>query len=419
MADLLPIPTSVPEAVSTGYQRQNTNFNAVTVGHINLGLTNINTSGQPKITEGSVIEVGGGIYRVTADETIGDWGIANNATHYIYCAPNGGTAAFFFALEPPTWSSVKGGWYIYNTHRAVAKFFYTDGQFNGKVILDSYNAIRAMNMEQPIPNSGGALVSLPSELSLREYTLEPGAYRIEIKGRRGGNGGVSGPFPGGAGGDGEVKSKTVRTDVPLTIKYLRGRDGANGANGGTSGGGTAGGGGGGSTGGDSLLLIGNSLIVAEGGNGGAGASYWGGGGGGGGGGGKKGNPGGDGTAPAEDPRAGKGGNSGKGGNGGSGGAGGGGGGGGSEGYGGYGGSGLDLFGTNPPGGTRGESSDQNGGNGGNGNNRHVGFLSGFLRYIGAGGGAGAGGDADGADGGNGGSGLSSSSSGYVNIYRQW
>jgi hypothetical protein len=98
MAQLLPIPTAIPEAVSTGYQRQNTNFNAVTVGHINLGLGNINNSNAPTMGEGSVVEVNGGIYRCTGTDSITDASssdglspLQQDALNYIYAVPGSST----------------------------------------------------------------------------------------------------------------------------------------------------------------------------------------------------------------------------------------------------------------------------------------------------------------------------------------
>jgi hypothetical protein len=41
------------------------NFNAVTMGHINIGIGNIDNSIEPYIIEASVVEVNGGIYRAS------------------------------------------------------------------------------------------------------------------------------------------------------------------------------------------------------------------------------------------------------------------------------------------------------------------------------------------------------------------
>jgi hypothetical protein len=129
MAQLLSTPTNVPEAVSTGYQRQNTNFNAVTAGHINIGLTNIDNANVPTITSGSVVEVNGGIYRASGSEGISHAGSAeglgspkDSAINYIYAIPESTSLSWKFSSSTPIFNAEKGGWYNGN-NRAVASFF--------------------------------------------------------------------------------------------------------------------------------------------------------------------------------------------------------------------------------------------------------------------------------------------------------
>ena len=96
-------------------------------GFIALGLTNMDTTGAPKIARGSRVEVGGSIYKCSADEAVSGTA-SNNAVNYIYCVPanDGGSTSFSYSAEGPTWDSVNGGWYNGNK-RAVAKLFYVNG----------------------------------------------------------------------------------------------------------------------------------------------------------------------------------------------------------------------------------------------------------------------------------------------------
>jgi hypothetical protein len=61
---LLPNPTNIPEAVSTGYQRQNNMLYVQMKGHLNVMLTNMDNSSAPKVLVGSVVEINGGLYIV-------------------------------------------------------------------------------------------------------------------------------------------------------------------------------------------------------------------------------------------------------------------------------------------------------------------------------------------------------------------
>jgi hypothetical protein len=405
-----------------------------------LGLTNMNTSGQPQIELGSRLEVGGSLYECTADETIVNWAVTNNVTNYIYCAQNGGTAYFFFHFAPPAWNSVKGGWYLDSTYRAVAKFFYTDGQFNGKVILDSYNAIRAVNTEQPIPTTSGEEVAAAAVNQVKTITLPTGAYRYEMKAGNGGRGGSSkhnGEQNGGTGAEGQSSSGTFMLYNPTEIHYAIGGDGRDGENGqGDSGDGdTESGSGGACTGGSTFIDFGDRVLVCIGGSGGGGSGAAGtgsnGGGGGGGGGGY-------GTAEggaSQDGERGNGGSNNVGGTGGYGVGDGGGGGGGSGGNGGGSGKSGGEYGKS---GSAGGGYGERGGSGGDGDKSDDGYESkggqGGQSQTGEntsvsskrrtriqwqGGGAGGGGRGHNNNGGNGGGGLKSTSAGYLRIYRQW
>jgi hypothetical protein len=238
MAGLLPTPTNVPEAVSTGYQRQNTNFNAVTVGHSNIEIGNINNSNTPTIVGGSVIEVNGGIYRASSTETItnaSNAGLsppASNAQNYIYAVPGESSLSWQYSSSAPTWNAAKGGWYNGN-NRAVVKLFLSGTQYNGKVILDSYNAMQQVNTEQTIPTTGGVAITIPGYVANKKKTyrfnLPPGAYRYTLT-----SGAGAGDANEKTGGIASTRASVNGTFIwhggPITIKT--GGDGFKGGDGG-------------------------------------------------------------------------------------------------------------------------------------------------------------------------------------------
>jgi hypothetical protein len=245
---------------------QKTTFEAG--GFIALGLTNINATGAPQIANGSRVEVGGSLYRCMADETV--TGTPGAGVNYIYCVPAGTAASFTYSAAGPSWNAVKGGWYNGN-NRAVAKLYYTSGQYNGKVILDSYQAIKAVNTDQAIPASGG-VQTVTGTTATSSHTLPAGAYRYEI---RAGDGGAGGDYEytsaitykGGAGAAGQAKTGTFLLTDPSALALVVGRDGADGKEAAGNRGGT-----GGTSGGATTLLVNGTCFSAMGGSGGGGSA---------------------------------------------------------------------------------------------------------------------------------------------------
>jgi hypothetical protein len=266
---------------SEGYERQNTNFNAAAAGHINIGLLNMDTSGEPKIARGSVIEVNGGLYAVSAvtDESVTGT-LSSGAENYIYAVPQVNACVFQYSAAAPAWSAAKGGWYNGN-ERAVAKLFYWAGSYYNKVILNTYHSIKELNPAAGIPDFGGTLFKAADSNLPQTIMLGPGLYRWELKGGNGGKGGAGGAgaggsFPGGAGATGESKNGGFIFTESHPVKLTCGVDGGNGADGGGGGGGSdpdgGGGGGGGAGGTDSVISTANFEYTALGGAGGGGGS---------------------------------------------------------------------------------------------------------------------------------------------------
>jgi hypothetical protein len=377
MAVIFPLPTNVPEAASTGYQRQNTLIYAEMTGYLNITLSDMDNPSAPLVLAGSVFEVNAGLYRVTSDETIS--GTPSTGQNYVYAVPNAGGCAFQYSATAPTWSAAKGGWYDGN-NRAVAKTYYVSSQYNNKVILDSQKAMSEINTKQPVPTSGGTLVLTGAVNQISTATLEPGWYRVDIKAGKGGR----------AGALGEQKNFGFAAVGKTDIIYGTGGDGGDGYPGlGTGGSGT---------GGSSFIY---SILFGEitvmGGSGAGGDGGYGGGGG----------AGGYGIGSDSPDNYGKGGRNGVGGNGGGGNAGGG------SGY--YGG------GTGVGSGGKGGGYGESGGDtttqstttqGGDSQKKRKDAFdapdSFSISYQGGG---------AGANGGTGGTGLKSTSSGWLRIYR--
>jgi hypothetical protein len=377
-----------------------------------FGVTNIDNINAPQVMAGSKFILNGRIINISADTGISGSPVVGT-DNYIYAVPSGEGATFSYSNGAPTYDLVKGGWYR-GTSRSIAKFFYVDGRYNGKVIMDRHNY--GMNMTQPVLYDGGYQILNTTETS-GTLDLSVGIYRYEVKGGTGGNGGKSGAGIGGnAGGVANVVSGNITFEHPGHASYAVGRDGNSGSDGtegtagssgsaspsdgaagsgmGYSGGnGIAGGGGGGASGVESVFNIGFSIIKSIGGTGGRGGGGSGGYGGFGGNGGViiDGNRGNDGyygsvgSSGVEKEHSG--------------------GSGGRGGYGGIGGTG----GKSIAGSSGGDGGD--GGNGGNGGNGGAGGSS----YAGGDGGAGG----KGGNGGSGGSGIKTTTSGYIRLWRLW
>lgn len=92
-------------------------------GYISVSLSNYNNTGSPEITEGSVIELNGDLYRATANQAIAGWaGIGATTQAYIYI-DNAGAPNYTTTL--PTWNTTKQGFYN-GTNRYIAQVYKVD-----------------------------------------------------------------------------------------------------------------------------------------------------------------------------------------------------------------------------------------------------------------------------------------------------
>lgn len=79
------------------------------IGKHNVNLTNYDNTSESQIAAGSIIEVGGALYKVTSDTSIS--GSPSDGTVYIYMVPSGDTLTPTYTNTAPTWSDTKNGWY--------------------------------------------------------------------------------------------------------------------------------------------------------------------------------------------------------------------------------------------------------------------------------------------------------------------
>lgn len=84
-------------------------------GYQALSLTHYDDDLECEIAAGSIVEVGGGLFKTEADEPITGWvGIGNDEDVYVKLVPSGTMATATFVTAAPTWSTSKQGWYVGN-----------------------------------------------------------------------------------------------------------------------------------------------------------------------------------------------------------------------------------------------------------------------------------------------------------------
>jgi len=218
------------------------------------------------------------------------------STRWIYVRADG--SAFDIRTERPDWNPYLHGWY--HRTRGDRAVVFIDGELppgQRCFLMDSPNSM--YEYDTRIPLSGGDYTDITPALTPGQaiaFSLQPGNYRLELRGGRGGNGGNSGggssgsttvrANTGGSGGDGETRVFRLRVLSRLDGTIMRGRDGDHGGNGVIGGGfsmgptglpqnrqfvtGSATGGGGGASGEDTRILLGGRLWRARGGAGGGG-----------------------------------------------------------------------------------------------------------------------------------------------------
>jgi len=249
-------------------------------GFILLQLDNMNTTGVPRVLQGSRFEISGSFFLTENDEDIGG-SLVENQVNFIYAVPLGNSAHFVYSTDRPVFDPRRGGW-MNGTDRAVARVFPTDeNTFWDKVVLDSESSIRSHN-QNIVPATGGTPVATGVVGRLITTMLPAGAYYVELQGGSGGRGGdggssaassnsLSSDRSGGAGGRGFENIFITPEFSKVMGNTPDGENAINGINGSHSIGGTGGGGGGGKAGRLSYCHIERiGLLIARGGRGGNG-----------------------------------------------------------------------------------------------------------------------------------------------------
>ena len=104
-------------------------------GYQAVSLTNYDNTSEPKIAAGSIVELGGALFKCEADESITGWaGIGNDEDVYVKLVPSGTTAAAAFTTAAPTWSTSKQGWYVGNDRYIGGLYKDASGNYTEKYL---------------------------------------------------------------------------------------------------------------------------------------------------------------------------------------------------------------------------------------------------------------------------------------------
>jgi hypothetical protein len=255
----LPNPTNIPEAVSTGYQRQNTNVFVLQTG-IDTTEPNDDETGIITIPAGGVVEINGSLFKLTADISLTK--PDTNIAYWIAVADNGdGTASLSLVTRPGIYNPAKKGCYT----------------TTGARTLDWVSLGSLYNLTE-------TAVFSKTTRGVYVTQLKHGWYYADLKSGLGGGDGADAGTTGFGGGGGVANIYDSAQKIFLFHDYeIRIQVGGTGGSGGSGGNSVTGSGGGGGSGGGEETLI-NGIVETRRirhGIGGGGYNYGGGGGGGG------------------------------------------------------------------------------------------------------------------------------------------
>ena len=230
MLQLMPNPDNVPGAVTTGYQRQNTNMFAIKTGLDTTAPFDDGTG--VTIPLGGVVETNGAMYRIVNEITLTKPNAS--AAYWVAVVPgeDGSTATFELRARPGAWDSARNGCYLPDGRRTL-----------DWVSLGEVSSLGAGNdavvFEQNIKGKWTA-------------NLKKGWYGTRLAsglgGGNGGNGadGVAGNIasPGGGGGVPQIATVLLKAFFHDGKEIVNIKIGGNGGNGGDGGARSGGGGGG-------------------------------------------------------------------------------------------------------------------------------------------------------------------------------
>jgi hypothetical protein len=254
---LLPNPTNIPEAVSTGYQRQNTNVFCLQTG---LDTTEPfdNDDGTITIPEGGIVEANGSLFKLlsTVNITKTDQDTAN----WLAVSDNGdGTANISPVTRPGMWNPAKKGCYLLDGSRTLNWFSFgipnnltentlffqnVKGIWNiflqkGWYYIDLRSGLGRGNggdgYDYGVPGGGGG--GIPSLFNVKQqiFFIEkkvPIIIKIGGSGFKGGAAGIPGPYAGGSGGGGSGGGEETIININGLIITAEGVNGGDGGDGG-------------------------------------------------------------------------------------------------------------------------------------------------------------------------------------------
>jgi hypothetical protein len=281
-------PDNVPREVTTGYQAQNTVLFASMTGYANINIA------YNKISEGSVVEVNGVLFKCIEDESIDNLNsIAQNAIFYVYAMPiTEDIISFTASTQVPVWSSTKAGYYSNENNRAILRAVKgPNNTITGVVLMTNISS------SQIYANTGGVLSYTKNVRAHDIVNFNQGWYRFRLASGAGGGDGARGADrnpnvwsggTGGAGGAGGVPSVVNYYDnvfyhqggnliIHIGGNGFNGSAGSVGGSGSTNGsaiGASAGGGGGGGAGAgeETYIISGANKYFVEKVNGGIGGT---------------------------------------------------------------------------------------------------------------------------------------------------
>jgi hypothetical protein len=249
---LLPNPDNTPGAVSSGYQRQNTNIFALQTG-LDTTEPYDNDNGTITIPAGGIVEINGSLFKLTSTVTISKTGSA--IANWIAVLDNGnGTASLTAVTRPGVWNPSKKG--CYRTNGARTLNWVSFGSLSG--------------------SSGTAIFSRTTK-GTGIFNAKPGWYYADLRSGLGaGDGGNASGNTGGGGGVASIFDQVTKiffVEKPKSITIKVGGSGFNGGAGGNGNSSTGGGGGGGSGPGEAssipeLGFFTDEILGGDGGNGG-------------------------------------------------------------------------------------------------------------------------------------------------------
>ncbi|MDR2149859.1 MAG: hypothetical protein LBO67_03405 [Spirochaetaceae bacterium] len=201
----------MPEAVSTGYQRQNTNIFCLQTG-LDTTAPFDNGSGTISIPAGGVVEINGVLFKLNS--TISLSKPSNNTAYWVAITDNGnGTASASLVTRPGIYDFGKLGCYTAENKRTLN--WVSRGTLSG---------------------SPGAQVFSKTTKGIQEVSLQRGWYYAELRSGLGaGDGGANAGASGGSGGVPSVYDTKYRIFFHEGKVLLTAKVGGNGYNGGAGG----------------------------------------------------------------------------------------------------------------------------------------------------------------------------------------